>query len=113
MDFDFSFLRDECLNLERSLRVDWLETDGLGGYAASTILDMLDVSVATKTSGQSLIPFLRGSSPPGWGDKVYFTESWAKHAMGPGHGMIRFQPPAFSARLGDRKLAFLDASAAD
>ncbi len=36
---DFSFSRDECLNLERSLRVEWLETDGLGGYAASTILD--------------------------------------------------------------------------
>ncbi len=36
---DFSFTRDECLNLERSLRLEWLETDGLGGYAASTVLD--------------------------------------------------------------------------
>ena len=33
------FTRDECLNLERALRYEWLETDGLGGYAASSILD--------------------------------------------------------------------------
>ncbi|OVE82648.1 hypothetical protein BVY04_00375 [bacterium M21] len=37
MDFDFS--RDECLNLEESLRREWLETNGIGGYACDTILD--------------------------------------------------------------------------
>ncbi len=33
------FTRAECLNLERSLDHEWLETNGRGGYAASTILD--------------------------------------------------------------------------
>ncbi|RMD84123.1 MAG: glycogen debranching protein, partial [Lentisphaerae bacterium] len=36
---EFDFTRDECLNLEHSLRQEWLETDGRGGYAASTIID--------------------------------------------------------------------------
>ncbi len=36
---EFSFSRDECLNLENSLCCEWLETNGLGGYAAGTILD--------------------------------------------------------------------------
>ncbi len=30
--------REECLDLSSSLRRQWIETDGLGGYAASTIL---------------------------------------------------------------------------
>lgn len=30
------FNRDACLDLERSLRREWLETNGLGGYATST-----------------------------------------------------------------------------
>ncbi|MBF0105612.1 MAG: glycogen debranching enzyme family protein [Deltaproteobacteria bacterium] len=36
---DFIYTRDECLNLEKSLRCEWLETNGLGGYASSTILN--------------------------------------------------------------------------
>jgi predicted glycogen debranching enzyme len=36
---DFSFSSEDCLNLEESLRIEWLETNGLGGYASSTILD--------------------------------------------------------------------------
>ncbi len=32
------FTRDVCLNLEAALGRHWLETDGLGGYAASTML---------------------------------------------------------------------------
>ncbi len=35
MEFDFS--REECLNLESALNCEWLETNGLGGYAASTV----------------------------------------------------------------------------
>jgi len=33
------FSRDQCLNLESSLRQEWLDSNGLGGYASSTILD--------------------------------------------------------------------------
>ncbi|MDD4872956.1 MAG: amylo-alpha-1,6-glucosidase [Kiritimatiellae bacterium] len=33
------FTRDQCLNLETSLRQEWIDTNGLGGYASSTILD--------------------------------------------------------------------------
>jgi len=33
------FSRDQCLNLETSLRQEWIDTNGLGGYASSTILD--------------------------------------------------------------------------
>ncbi len=33
------FTRDQCLNLENSLRQEWIDTNGLGGYASSTILD--------------------------------------------------------------------------
>ena len=32
------FDREECLHLETALRREWLETDGRGGYASSTIL---------------------------------------------------------------------------
>ena len=31
--------RDQCLNLETSLRQEWIDTNGLGGYASSTVLD--------------------------------------------------------------------------
>ncbi|MFH1356680.1 MAG: amylo-alpha-1,6-glucosidase [bacterium] len=34
----FHFSRNHCLNLEDSLRCEWLETNSLGGYASSTIL---------------------------------------------------------------------------
>lgn len=33
------FPREFCLNLEQSLRYEWLETDGKGGYASSTLLN--------------------------------------------------------------------------
>jgi len=33
------FSREQCLNLETSLRQEWIDTNGLGGYASSTILD--------------------------------------------------------------------------
>ena len=35
---DFIFDREEYLNLEKSLRYEWLETNGIGGYANSTIV---------------------------------------------------------------------------
>lgn len=34
-----AFSRELCLNLEEALQREWLETNGLGGYASSTILD--------------------------------------------------------------------------
>ena len=34
-----SFNHDECLNLEQALKKEWLDTDGLGGYASSTIIN--------------------------------------------------------------------------
>lgn len=34
-----TFSRDQCLNLETSLKQEWLDTNGLGGYASSTILN--------------------------------------------------------------------------
>ncbi|EKD51072.1 MAG: Glycogen debranching enzyme, partial [uncultured bacterium] len=34
----FHFSRNDCLNLESSLRCEWLETNGLGGYASTTIV---------------------------------------------------------------------------
>lgn len=36
---DLVFSREECLNLEKSLACEWLETNGLGGFASSSILD--------------------------------------------------------------------------
>jgi predicted glycogen debranching enzyme len=36
---NFTFSRDECLNVETALKKEWLETDGCGGFACSTILD--------------------------------------------------------------------------
>ena len=33
------FDRDACLNVEDAMRNEWLETNGVGGYASSTILD--------------------------------------------------------------------------
>ncbi|NQZ69007.1 MAG: glycogen debranching enzyme N-terminal domain-containing protein, partial [Lentisphaeria bacterium] len=35
----FGFSRSECLNLEDALKHEWLETNGLGGYAATTIVN--------------------------------------------------------------------------
>ena len=33
----FSYLKDTGLSLEQALSTEWLETNGLGGYASSTI----------------------------------------------------------------------------
>ena len=33
-----SLTRDQCLELLASLRKEWLETDGRGGFASSTVL---------------------------------------------------------------------------
>ena len=30
--------REECLQIDRALSREWLETNGLGGYASSTVL---------------------------------------------------------------------------
>ena len=38
MNAIISLSREECLRLHESLRREWLETDGLGGFASSTVL---------------------------------------------------------------------------
>jgi arylsulfatase A-like enzyme len=71
-----------------------------------TILDLLAVPSPESMEGGSLVGLIDGSgSEEARAERLFFTESWAPLAWGAHMKWLPFRPPAYSVRVGSRKLA--------